>query len=400
MKNVLFISHRDNYPYDDGGKIASFFGMIALKEKFNIYYAFLTNKIEDDTISKYEKFNIKSIPFEKDLNDNYFDYPKTIFSKLSFKFKKYYSKNFLNRLKEFVKENSIEIIFCSQSQVSNYGLELKKNFPNLKIYLWEHNIEYELVKLYAKASSNVFMKIIAYFEYLKTKRYEISSWNKFDKVFFISDSDCKIAQKYNKNFTNKNVIYTPIKQKTDFESIREEDNSFIFCGSLKSYQNRLNLKYFIDNIWKDFIKKAPSAKLYITGNEEKFLLKRLNLSKIQLEQINIINLGYVEDIERTILEKKYYLSPTYYGSGLRIKVLDGLSLSKLVFVTEIDYNMTHFFKDMENIVLYKNSNDFYNKYVQMENNPDLYNSIKKEGHYLIKYFSLDNYVNNVAKIIE
>lgn len=396
MNNMLFISHRDNFPYNDGGKVASFWGMKTLSKIFNVSYAFLTNKIEADSSSKYEQFGIKAYPFEKNTDDNYLDYPKTIFSKLSFKFNKFYSSAMLKMLCEIVEKDNIDIVFCSQAQVSEYGIQLKKKYPYLKIYLWEHNIEYKLVKYYAKASDSIFMKVIAYFEYIKTKMYELSAWEKFDKVFFISDLDMRTAKEYNEKFNQNNVIYTPMQEITKEKTEPIEENSFIFCGSLKSYQNCGNLRYFIKNIWLPFIKKVPDAKLYITGNSEEYLAKRLKKSVKELQSINIINLGFVEDLQKVILSKKYFISPTIFGSGIRIKVLEALSLKRVIFLTDIDYKMADCFKDMENVVLYKDSDDFYKKYTELEKNRDLYELIGTRGKDTFNsYFSESKFYERV-----
>ena len=75
--------------------------------------------------------------------------------------------------------------------------------------------------------------------------------------------------------------------------------------------------------------------------------------------------------------------------------MEALSLKKVVFVSDIDYEMAQCFKDMENIVHYTDENDFYQKYKTIYNK-DLYKMIAKNGYGLIyKNFNWDLYTKNV-----
>ena len=380
MPNLLYIAPQDSLPYTDGGKIGVFFPLRELAKKYNVFYAFPYDKNENDVISKYKPYNITAIPFTMDKQDHYSKYPKTLFSELSFKFSKYFNREFLEIMDKTVKENDINIIWVSSAQMAKYAVELKKRHPELKIFLREHNIEYMLVKQYIKSRKNIFMKLIAHYEYRKTKRYEIGLWKKFNKVFFISDTDIRTAKKYNKNVDESNLIYDGMEFVDIDENIQVEPNSFIFTASLKSYQNENNLKYFIANIWKPFVKKVPEAKLYLTGNKDEFLLQKLKMTKEELEKLNIINLGFVDDIKKTILSKQYVVSPTLFGSGIRLKVLEGMSLKKLIFVSDIDYDMASCLKDLENVLHYSNADEFYEKYQKTINNPELCKQITENAY--------------------
>ena len=182
------------------------------------------------------------------------------------------------------------------------------------------------------------------------------------------------------------------------ENIEVEPDTFIFTGSLNSFQNQNNLNYFIKNIWIPFSAKVPEAKLYITGDKEEILLYKLNMTKELLSKYNIVNLGFVDDIKQTISSKQFVVSPTLYGSGIRLKVLEALSLKKVTFVSDIDYQMASCFKDMENIVHYSNFEDFYNKYLKLKEENSLLNQIENSGYNLVsEFFNWEKYAKDVEK---
>lgn len=395
IDKILCIAPQCPLPCVDGGKMEIFYPLKYLAQKVNIFFTTPVVKINDDIINEFNIYNIKYFPFVLNTKNDYFKYPLSLFTPLSFKFNKYFNRFYLKHIEKIIVENQIKILWVNASHMAIYALKLKKKYPYLKIYLREHNIEYDLVLQYARSQKNVFMKIISCIEYYKTKRYEISCWNKFEKVFFISDTDLAEAKKYG-NFNDDNLIYSG--SEPSFYNEQVEEHSFIFTGSLTSFQNQKNLKYFIENIWKNFYNKNKKVKLYLTGNDNKKLETKLGYSIEYLNSLNIINLGFVDDIQKTIASKKYVISPTLYGSGIRLKVLEALRLKKIVFVSDIDYAMCRKFKDMENIIHYSNLNDFIEKYIMIENESNLYEKISNNCYNLAKeLFSWDKYV---LRIIE
>lgn len=394
---ILCIAPQCPLPCIDGGKIGILYPLKYLAQKLNVFFTTPVLNINEDIINEFNMYNIKYFPFELNTNDDYFKYPSSLLKPLSFKFNKYFSPLYLKYIEKIIIENQINILWINAPHMAIYALKLKKKYPYLKIYLREHNIEYDLVLQYARSQKNVFMKMISYIEYYKTKKYEISLWNKFEKVFFISDTDLAEAKKYG-DFNDDNLIYDG--SESNFYNEQVEEHSFIFTGSLTSFQNQENLKYFIENIWKNFHDNNKEAKLYLTGNDNKKLEDKLGYSIEYLNSLNIINLGFVEDIQKTIASKKYVISPTLYGSGIRLKVLEACALNKIVFVSRIDYDMCKYFKDMDNIVLFENEQDFINKYEKLINDKNLQLKIQQNvGEIAKQVFSWESYVQKAMEFM-
>ena len=81
--------------------------------------------------------------------------------------------------------------------------------------------------------------------------------------------------------------------------------------------------------------------------------------------------------------------------------MEALSLKKVVFVSDIDYEMAKCFNDMENIVHYANAKDFIEKYKTINSNSNLYFEISEKGFSLVKEnFSWYNYINKVESQIK
>ncbi len=397
---ILFIVPQNSLPCIDGGKIGVFFPMKYFTKYFKVFAAFPVQKYDENIKKQYKDHSITAIPFEFCTKDSPMYYIRSIFSNLSFKMTKYYNQKFYTIIEKTVTENDIQIIWVSAPHMAKYALNLKKKYPYLKIYFREHNIEYDLVKQYSQNAKNKFIKLFSYFEYLKTKKYEQYLWNKFDKVFFISDTDLEEAKKVHTSFDESNLIYDGMEINYDNATDKVEENSFIFTASLGTFQNRVNLKYFIEKIWVPFVKKYPECKLYLTGNSDEKVQRVLNMTAEKLEQLNIINLGFVDNIQKTISQKQYVVSPTIAGSGIRLKVLESCALGKTTFVSKIDYQMCKHFKDMDNIVLFENKNDFTKKYEQLSLDLELQKHIQSNAKNIAKQvFSWGNYTKKAVDYI-
>lgn len=386
MKKLLYLSPQNVIPPIDGGKIGIYYPLKYLAQKYEVYYAYLDINYEDNSSLYKELLNVTSVRFFKNTKDDYKSIVKNIFNKIPFKMHKYYDKFFMQQLDNLIKNQNIEIVFVSHAHVAFYALKLKTLNPKLKIVLREHNIEYQLIEQYSQFENNILKKIVAIWQYYKTKKYEISLWKQFDKVFFISENDFIEAEKYIDLSDKKyQVIYDGYNVDDINSSIKREyeEGSFIFAGSLKSIQNKINFKSFIDNIWIQHIKKYTSNKIYITGNDVSVLENVFGLTMEELNKLHIFNLGFVNDIDNVIRSKQFFISPTIIGSGIRIKVLHAMSLGISVIVSTIDYEMVEYFIDMNNIIKYDSSEEFDNKISNLIKDSDLSERIGNNGYQLI-----------------
>jgi len=400
---ILIISPQNVLPPVDGGKISIFYPLKYLAKNNDVFFAFPLPKQNRDRlngiINEYRNMGVKPIAFELDTADRARKLILNVFSEMPFKMQKYYDRAFLSLLKDTVRKEKVDVILAHHAHMAKYAIELKKEF-NIPIFLREHNLEYEIVDYFYRNEKNFFRKIIAYWQYGKTKSYEVGVWKRFDKVFFISNSNLISACRLKDGFDTDNLIYDGMETGVDNGSIASdmENRSFIFTGSLETFQNHINLYDFINEIWRKFVSDYPDCKLYITGNKPGILEKKLSLTAGDLADLNIIDLGFVDNIEEVIKEKKYFLSPTKVGSGIRLKVLQALALKKVLLVSEIDYNMVSYFKDIENIILFRDYGEFVDKFLMLENDDNLCRDICNNAYRLIEdHLNWNKYVEALER---
>ena len=400
---LLYIAPQNSYPPVDGGKIGIYYPLVYMTRYFDVYFAFPYSNPSISLRDIEEHFairKIKVLPFPHNTKQDVKYLLKNFFKKVPFKWNKYYSKYFQKEIEKLIIQENINLIWISAPHMARYAIEVRRKFPKIKIFLREHNIEFKLIEQFKDYTKNLIYKIISLWQLKKAKRLETEYWRLFDKTFFISDLDYAIAKELMPDICDKFVVLYDGYNIVISEPLVPQDNSFIYTANLKTIQNSISFKWFIKSIWIPNLDKLKemNTKLYITGNEEKVVTQILGFKNIR--DYNIINLGFVKDINKTILSHKYVLSPTIIGSGIRLKILNGMACGKPVFLTPLDLSTCSVFKDMDNVVCFKTKNEFLKKLITLERNAELYLKISKRAIERIRvFFNWSKYAEKVYKII-
>ncbi|HKG68602.1 MAG TPA: glycosyltransferase [Segetibacter sp.] len=392
MKKLLVIAPQNPYPAKDGGKISIYYPLINLAKYFQIHFVFTYfQPLPQDVEEHFEDIGIKIYPQKVNTKDSFSGVLLNIISSRPYKFHKYHKGTILKKIGTIVQKEDIKFIWCNHSHVAWYGLQLQRKFE-VKIFLREHNIEYSLVQQVMKLRKNKLLKAFIQLQYLKTKNHEIHCWKTFDKTFFISDSDFSIAKNECDDCERLDLLYDTSHQRKERHIEKKEPCSFIFTGNVETFQNCHNLQRFITEIWEPLIKVDARWKLYITGNKDGVIKKKINTNFVAN---NIVNLGFVNEIEQAIDSKKYFISPSYIGSGLRIKVVNAMAGGAVCFLSTLDAHMLSSFRHFDNIIKFDNFNTFYENLIRLENDELLYNSISLQASKLGTDFTWEDYALKV-----
>jgi len=403
---LLYLVPQKSYPPIDGGKISIYYPAIYLTKYFDVSYVFPTYETTENikiAEEHFKKYGLEVFTYRKNIKNDILALLKNFGKDEPFKWDKYYDKNLQVIINSIIQNKNIKYVLVSHPHMTKYALQAKDKFKDLKIIFREHNLEYKLVEQYKIFAKNFIIKSISSWQEKKSKQMEKFYWEKFDKVVFISDYDYNIALSESPNLKNKFSVlydgYEPVVDEINETNIPKEPN-FIYTANLKIIQNKISFEWFINKIWLPNINfiKENNLKLFTTGNTDEAIIKTIN--KQNLQEINLFNLGYVEDVNKEILKYKYVLSPTIVGSGLRLKILNGLACGKIIFTTPLDLNTCNVFKDMENIVNFESSEDFIQKFLILEKNNDLYIKLSKNSLETIKkYFNWNTYAQELHRII-
>ena len=268
---------------------------------------------------------IKSVEVDNQINA--FGALKNLFSSDSYHISRFISTSFANQLIQILKENKYDIIQLETLYLAPY-LDIIKEHSNALIVMRAHNIEHEIWDRITDQIKFIPKKI--YLSYLakKLKRFEVETLNNYDFLVAITDRDLK---KFRELGYKNGCISSPVGLDLNQYNITPQPNnqlSLCFIGSLDWMPNSSGLNWFISEAWPEIHQLFPNLKFHFTG-------RGADESYSKLNQPNIIFHQNTNDAKAFINSHPIMIVPLFAGSGIRVKILEGMALGKVIITTRI-----------------------------------------------------------------
>lgn len=307
-----------------------------------------------------------------------------LFSKKSYNISRFVTKEFKDRLKQILNENKFDIIQFETLFTTPY-LETAREFSDAKMVYRSHNIEHLIWERRAKITKNPFKKPYLNFLAKRLKAFETQVVNDFDAVVSITEIDDKIQKEY----LNPGIKTISIPVGFDMAEQnypQPKDLSLFFIGALDWAPNEQGLNWFLNNVWEDIFKKNPKIKFYIAGRNIPAYFQKWADKNVEI-------CGEVPSSSEFIQQHSIMLVPLFFGSGIRVKIVEAMSFGKVVISTKIGAEGI-FSKDSEQILLANSKEEFIEKISNCVANPDLVKNISENAF----NFAKENYENrNLVK---
>jgi glycosyltransferase involved in cell wall biosynthesis len=250
-----------------------------------------------------------------------------VFSRLPYNAQRFISDDFSLELVRLLTEKKFDVVQLEGLYLCPYIPVIRKYSDALIAYR-AHNIEYEIWDRTAKLSSGLRSK---YLQNLsgRIKRFEISYLNQYDLLIPITDRDGQILDALG-NAKPRHTSQTGI----DFASLvptakKLEFPSLFHIGALDWAPNQEGLIWFFDKCWPRIHRDYPELKFYLAGrNAPEWFERRIRLEGVEY-------LGEINDAYDFINSKAIMVVPLFSGSGMRIKIIEGMSLGKPIVTTDI-----------------------------------------------------------------
>ncbi len=390
---ILQVTNKVPYPTTDGGAIAC----MNLTRGFSLLGHNVT-VLAMNTLK--HKTSLHEIPESiKDLADfrlvrvNAGISKWAAFMNLLFSDKPYNAIRFIDHLFEkelinLLKEKEFDIIQLEGLYVCPYIPVIRK-YSNAKIVYRAHNIEYEI---WARTSKHVKGWKKWYLNNLskRIKKFEKGFQNQYDLLVPITERDGVILDELG-NRKPRFVSQTGVDTSVLVPNAKIlEYPSLFHIGSLEWTPNQEGIIWFIQNCWPEIHQRYPELKFYVAGrNAPKWL-------EHKIVGPNIVFLGEVEDAYHFMNSKAIMIVPLFSGSGMRIKIVEGMGLGKSIVTTPIGTEGISTTSG-ENILIAKNREEFIESVSKLVENKELFSSIGKNA---IEYIheNFDNLAASAALV--
>ena len=329
---ILQLMNKVPWPPKDGGAIAclnmtkgfSMLGHEVTVLSMNTLKHHIRIKDLPSNIRSEADFRLVDVPasihwFEAVLN--------LLFSRLPYNAERFISDQFSMELIKLLSEKTFDVIQLEGLYLCPYIPVIRKHSKALIAYR-AHNIEYEIWERTATLSKGLRSNYLRNLS-RRIKRFEISYLNSYDVLIPITDRDGMILDSLG-NVKPRHTSQTGI----DFASLvptakKLEFPSLFHIGALDWAPNQEGLIWFFDHCWTKIHNENPDLKFYLAGrNAPEWFERHLNLEGVEY-------LGEINDAYDFINSKAIMVVPLFSGSGMRIKIIEGMALGKTIVTTDI-----------------------------------------------------------------
>ncbi len=319
----------------------------------------------DESKLFYEKTNYSFVNIDNRVKP--FDAFINLFQKESYNISRFVTKEFEAELEKILNESRFDVIQFETLFTTPY-LATARKLSNAKMVYRSHNIEHLIWERRAEITKNPLKKWYLNLLAKKLKDFETEIVNNFDSIVSISEIDEETQKKY----LNPKVKTTTIPigfDIADNKPVQPEELSFFFIGALDWAPNEQGLKWFLENVWESVYKQFPDNKFYVAGRNIPNELYKWGRKNVEI-------CGEVPSSREFIGNHSIMIVPLFFGSGIRVKIAEAMSLGKTIISTNIGAEGI-LCKNYKEILFANTKEEFIQMITHCIENPSLVQSISE-----------------------
>jgi glycosyltransferase involved in cell wall biosynthesis len=231
-------------------------------------------------------------------------------------------------LAKWLGEVKFDVVQLETLYLSPYVPTIRKH-SEAEVVMRSHNVEHEI---WERIASNInFAPKRWYLRHITSqlKNYERQQLNQYDLLLPITKRDLK--QFEGMGFRGASHVL-PIGLETRCGEPRYDSYgrplSLHFIGSLDWMPNLEGLQWFLNDIWPGIQARFPELEFHIAG-------RNMPPSISELQMQNVVIHGEVESSCNFVAAHSISIVPLLSGGGMRAKILEAMSLGRVVISTSV-----------------------------------------------------------------
>ncbi len=376
---ILQLANKFPYPAKDGGSIATLSmskTFAALGNETSIL-AMNTSKhyfpLEDLPQSLSSSIQFQATPVNTSINPvkltcNFF------FSRQPYNASRFVSDAFEDQLRSLLQAQVFDVIQLEGLYLAPYVPVIRAN-SRAVIAMRAHNVEHEIwqrTAMQCKGLKKIYLQNLA----RRIKGMESSYLNAYDVLLPITrrdadifvDMGCKLPVHVTPTGIGTDTLI-PDREEIEFPSI-------FHIGALDWAPNQEGLFWFLDRIWPQLHKANPETKFYIAGRNAPEKIRKIN-------QANVVFLGEVDDAYQFMNSKAIMVVPLLSGSGMRIKIIEGMALGKTIVSTTLGAEGIRC-EHGQNIIIADSPENITEEIQDLLNNFDKFDAIGRQAQQFVR----------------
>ena len=381
---ILQICHRVPFPPIDGGNIVMMNNAVGLADYGNEVYQFAINTKKHFTAAESIPKSIRDkVHFSSSLVDTKISLAgilKNFFTSESYNVIRFYSESVENDLKKILRENKFDIVQLETLFASPYISCIRKH-SDAKIVLRAHNVEHVIWERLASNEKNFLKRRYIKFLASRLRKCELNVLNEIEALIPITNVD---EATFRSEGFKKPMLTLPMSldiEEYPINSKVQPEMCLFHLGSMDWLPNLEGVRWFLDNCWEEIHKLIPGLKLFLAGRSFPDDIVAKNYPNTFCE-------GRIEKAVSYMSDKQIMIVPLHSGSGMRVKIIQGMALGKTIISTTIGAEGIPI-ENEKNILIADSPQEFITQVKRCMENPEWCRKIGNSGRKFVE----ENYSN-------
>jgi len=243
---------------------------------------------------------------------------------------RFVSNEFRNALRATLRRFKPDIVQIESPFLLTY-VDTVRNESDARIVLRSLNVEFRIWEGLARIERNPLRRIALRRIAASLRKYEVRHLDTTDALVPISEDDADDFRRLGSS-RPMHVVPCGVTVPESADGL-PTPSSVGFIGSLDFRPNQEAVEWIAGELWPRMVERVPEARLSIAGSSApKWLRRRMT---------NIDFRGRVDDATSFMNSMSVMIAPLFAGGGMRIKVLEAMTLGKPVVATTLGAGGLH-----------------------------------------------------------
>ena len=282
-----------------------------------------------------------------------------IFTGESYHIIRFVRRDFEEALVRILKEEQFDVIQLESLYMIPY-LEAIRSYSKAPIVLRTHNIEHLIWQRLANSSKNPLRKWYLNLLAERLRHYEQWALNRVDAIAAMTPED---EQQMRDLGADVPMIVAPVGVNIpDYPVYPNPDPKVVFhIGAMDWMPNQEGVHWFLTEVWPKVLTKVPDAKLKLAGKKMPDYIKAYAGANVEVHD-------FVQDGKGFIGNGGIMIVPLFSGSGMRVKIVEGMAMGKAIVTTAIGAEGIAG-KDGQEFMIANTNNEFAEAVIHLLQNP-------------------------------
>ena len=377
MTRILFLAFECPYPLDRGGRVKTYHFLRALALQNHVtLVAIVRNEQQSRDLAEHFAFCERTIgvPVDLSFQRKMWRLASSLPGPKPFVIALYGLPRLRRAIRSLVSREKFDVFYYDHLHMTQY----RPKQVDVVHVIDEHNIETLLLKRVYQNMRFRPEKAVAWLEWQKMRRYEPRICREAEYVLATTEVDARLLRDW--GVLPHRVRVIPIGVDTNY--FQPVTNTHASCrdltiiGTLGWPPNAEGVMWFYHNVFPEVRRVFPDAQLKIIGDRAPRSVAALN------QDPNVSLLGYVDDIRSQMSDSAALLVPLRTGSGMRVKILDGLAMGVPIVSTAVGYEGIAVV-DGEHLLSADQPRGFARAVISLLEQPDLRQRLASQGRELV-----------------